>query len=89
MFTYNYYCHAFGGGRDYRRGLDWMIWFINLYTHLVTIIITILLISTLHVSLGQAKCSQSSLVVTWQRIYNSVTEITTHIKSSNHRLTSY
>jgi hypothetical protein len=30
--------------------------------------------------------SQSSLVVSWQRIYSSLTVITAHIKSSNHTL---
>jgi hypothetical protein len=41
----------------------------------------------LHQSLGNAKSSQSSLVVSWQRIYNSLTVTTVHIKSSFRRLT--
>jgi hypothetical protein len=35
----------------------------------------------LHKSLGHAKSSQSSLVVSWQRIYSSLTVTTAHIKS--------
>jgi hypothetical protein len=46
------------------------------------------LLYSLHKSLGDAKSSQSSLVVSWQRIYNSLTVTTAHIKSSFHRLTS-
>jgi hypothetical protein len=40
-----------------------------------------------HQSLGQSKSSQSSLVVACQRIYNSLTVTTAHIKSSFRRLT--
>jgi hypothetical protein len=41
----------------------------------------------LHRLLGNAKSSQSSFVVSWQRIYNSLIVTTTHIKSSFRRLT--
>jgi hypothetical protein len=44
--------------------------------------------STLNKSLGHAKSSQSSLVVSWQRIYNSPTVTRAHIKSSFHSRTS-
>jgi hypothetical protein len=40
-----------------------------------------------HNSPGHAKSSQSSLVVYWQRIYNTLTVTTAHIKSSFRRLT--
>jgi hypothetical protein len=40
-----------------------------------------------HKSLGHAKSSQSSLVVSWQRIYNSLTVTTAHTTSSLHMLT--
>jgi hypothetical protein len=36
----------------------------------------------LHQSLGHARSSQSSLMVSWQRICNSLTVATAHIKSS-------
>jgi hypothetical protein len=40
-----------------------------------------------HKSPGHVKSSQSSLVLSWQRIYNSLTVTTAHIKSSFRRLT--
>jgi hypothetical protein len=46
------------------------------------------LISTIYKSPGHAKLFQSSVVVTWQRIYNSLTVATAHIKSSFHSCTS-
>jgi hypothetical protein len=53
-------------------GLDWMIGFIIvLYIPLRTTIIALSGTSTQYRSLGHAKSSQSSLVVSWQRIYNS------------------
>jgi hypothetical protein len=45
------------------------------------------LIYPLHKSLGHAESSQSSLVVSWQRIYNSLTVTTTYIKFPLRRLT--
>jgi hypothetical protein len=45
------------------------------------------LIYPIYKSLGQSKCSQSSQVVSWQRIYNSLTVTTEHIMPSLHRLT--
>jgi hypothetical protein len=47
-----------------------------------------LLFYPLHQSLGHTKSSQSSLVVSWQRIYNSLAVLTAHIKSYFCRLTS-
>jgi hypothetical protein len=45
------------------------------------------LICPLHESLGHTKSCQSSLVVSWQRICNSLTVTTAHTKSSLHKLT--
>jgi hypothetical protein len=45
------------------------------------------LICPLHKSLGHAKSSQSSQIVSWQWICNSLTVTTAHIKSSFFRLT--
>jgi hypothetical protein len=46
------------------------------------------LIYPLHKSLGHAESSQSSLVISWQRIYSSCIVTSTHIKASFCRLTS-
>jgi hypothetical protein len=40
-------------------------------------------------SLGHAESSQSSLVVSWKRIYNSLTVTITHMKSSFHIIISF
>jgi hypothetical protein len=50
-------------------------------------IIALPLIYPLHKPLGHAKSSQSLLVVSWQRVYNSLTVTTAYIKSSFRRLT--
>jgi hypothetical protein len=60
-----------------------MIGFINTFCYNVSksqSIIAPSLIYPLHQSLGHAKSSQSSLVVSWQRIYKSLTVTTKHIK---------
>jgi hypothetical protein len=52
-----------------RRVLDWIYWHL---IYLTTSNTALSLIYTLYKSLGHAKPSQSSLVVSWQRIYNSL-----------------
>jgi hypothetical protein len=84
------YCHVCGVPWLIMTGsgLDnWIYWnfFYNLSESQT--IIALSLIYPLHKSLGHAKSSQSSLVVSWQRIYSSLTVTATHIKSSFRRLT--
>jgi hypothetical protein len=67
-----------------------MIGFINTFLYNLSLsqsIIALSLIYPLHKSLGHAKSSQSSLVVFWQQICNSLTVTTAHIKSSFQRPT--
>jgi hypothetical protein len=68
-----------------------MIGFINTFSYNLSYSQSIIappLIYPLHKSLGHTKSSQSSLVVSWQRIYNSLIVTKAHIKSSFRRLTS-
>jgi hypothetical protein len=61
----------------------WIGWLdlLNTYTHNSELqaVTAIWLIYALYKSLGQAKSSQSSLVVSWQRIYNILTVTTANI----------
>jgi hypothetical protein len=79
------YCH-FLGGCDYKRDMDWILDLLTAYTHHLDLqVITVApLISTIYSLLGHIESSQSSLVVSWQQIYNSLTVTTAHIKSSFH-----
>jgi hypothetical protein len=65
-----------------------MIGFINTFFYSLSSqsILALSLIYPLHTPLGHAKSSQSSLVVSLQRIYNNATVTTAHIKSSFRRL---
>jgi hypothetical protein len=65
-----------GGVRDYRQVLDWMIGFTD--TLCTPNNMVLLLIYTLYKSLGHTKTSRSSLVVSWQWIYNSLTVTANH-----------
>jgi hypothetical protein len=64
----------------YRQVLDWISDLLTAYTHHseLHVITALVLISTLYKSLGHAKSSQSSLVVSWQRIYISLTVTAVH-----------
>jgi hypothetical protein len=67
-----------------------MIGFINIFCYNASqaqSIIALSLIYPLHQSVGHAKSSQSSLVVSWQQICNSLTVTTAHIKSYFRMLT--
>jgi hypothetical protein len=61
--------------------MDWILGLLPTFTHHTELhVITALsLISTFYISLAHTKPSQSSLVVSWQRTYNSLT-VTTHFK---------
>jgi hypothetical protein len=72
-----------------RRVLHWMMGFVDCYiTHLaVTNNTALSLIYTLYSSpLHTHYCSQSSLVVFWQRIYNSFVDTAAQIRSSFHSI---
>jgi hypothetical protein len=58
----------------YRWGIDWISDLLTAYRHHseIHVITTLPLIYTLYSSLGHTKSSRSSLVVSWQRIYNSL-----------------
>jgi hypothetical protein len=74
------YCHVYGC--HYRRGfvLDLLITYPHHWE--LQLIIALSLIYTLYSSpLQTHSCSQSSLVVSWQRIYKSLTLTAAHIKS--------
>jgi hypothetical protein len=60
---------------DYRRGVDWILHILTTLTHdsELHVITALPLISTLYKTLRHAKSSQSSLVISRQRIYNSLT----------------
>jgi hypothetical protein len=64
---------------------DW-IYFTHTLSSYLQVSIRLSTISILYKSLGHAKSSQSSLVISWQRIYNSLTVTTAHIKPSNYAL---
>jgi hypothetical protein len=69
-----WYCHYFMAPWLIIKGLDCMIGFINAFVYNISLsqsIIALSLIYPLHKSLGHAKSSQSSLLVSWQRICNS------------------
>jgi hypothetical protein len=64
--------------------MDWKLDLLTTYTHNseLHVITALSLISTLYIkSLAHAKSSQSSLVVSWQRISNSHTVTTAYVKS--------
>jgi hypothetical protein len=73
----------------YKTRFGLVIGFINTFFYNLSYsqsIIMLLLIYLLHKSLGYTKSSQSSLVISWQRIYNSLTVTTAHARSSFHML---
>jgi hypothetical protein len=73
-----------------RQGMDWILGLLTTVTHHteLRVITALTLISALYKSLGQAKSSQSSLVVSWQRIYNNLTVTTAHTMLCFHSRTS-
>jgi hypothetical protein len=68
----------------YRRGFDWWMDLLTTYTHNseLQVITAPWLIYTPYKSLAHAKCSQSSLVVSWQRILTQQS----HCNYSTHKI---
>jgi hypothetical protein len=66
---YTKYCHVLW--TDYKRGMNWWMDLLTTYTHHSELhaLTTLTLISTFYKSLAHAKSSQSSLDVSWQRIW--------------------
>jgi hypothetical protein len=90
LFAYLHYIVTCIRSVIIRRGLDGWLDLTLLYTHLITVsntalsLVYILYSSPLHTHDHYG--SQFSLVVSWQRIYNNITVIAAHMKSSLHNL---